>query len=341
MFKFLELLSQTYVASWEGAIQNYEVQYVRNKPLYSKDFCKIFEGKLIAAHKNSSNLYDSLKWLNAAISLPISKKIISIEQLSLKLEKKFSIFPKEIQGEVNKICIRHMVQKHTRVMAYFQGPSGTGKTRCAREIADFLGLPFGLIPLANYTVSDLVGQGGSHLPHPGKFAESFLNAKDKNDKSYTNMVFLIDEADKILNMNSEKGDSNGLLPFLLTFLDPETESYYNPYFEKDIKIKDTLIILSGNEPLQNNSLKKRLINIEFSGFDKTYKKDYIIKKYIPQLYQETDEPHKLDIQKHFSKKDKKKLLQFIDEDNDPGLRSAQEKARQFVDEKILEVFFSN
>lgn len=338
MFKFLDLFNQTHVVSWEGAIRDYEIQYVRNKPLYDKNFCKVFESKLIAAHKNPSNLYDSLKWLSAASSLPIAKKIVSIDQFSLKLEKAFSIFPKEIQSTVNKMCLRHMIQKHTKVMAYFHGPSGTGKTRCAREIARFLGVPFGLIALANYSVSDLVGEGGSYRPHPGKFAETFLNAKDEDDKSYTNMVFLIDEADKILNT---KNDNNGLLPFLLTFLDPETESYYNPYFEKNVRIKDALIILSGNEPLQNDSLRKRLINVEFSGFDKKYKKEYIIKEYIPQLYQETDEPYKLEIKKHFSKTDKKKLSQFIEKDNDPGLRSVQEQARQFVDEKILEVFFDD
>lgn len=338
MFKFLEVLSRRYIASWDGAIQEYEIHYVRNKPLFEKDFCKVFENKLIAAHKNPSNLYDYLKWFEAATLLPISKKALLVEKLDRNFEISFSIFRPNLKKQVKEICLRHIIQNNARNIAYFYGPSGTGKTRCAREIAQCLDLPFGAISLANYSISDIVGQGGSHLPHPGKFAETILNAKDKNKKSYNNMVFLIDEVDKILN--ADHADNNGLLPFLLTFLDPDTKSYYSPYFERNIWIKDMLIILGGNTPLKNDALRKRLVNIEFSGFEKDYKKEYILNQYIPKLYSGTEEPYKLSLEKHFSQKDKKTLTQFIEEDDDLGLRSIQEKARKFVDEKIIKIYFT-
>ncbi|HUX78509.1 MAG TPA: hypothetical protein VMW10_02005, partial [Alphaproteobacteria bacterium] len=60
--------------------------------------------------------------------------------------------------------------------------------------------------------------------------------------------------------------------------------------------------------------------------------------YIPELYRETEEPHQLCIEKHFSEKDREELSRFIDKDEDPGLRSVQEKAREFVDDKVVEVF---
>lgn len=340
MFKFLELFSRKYIASWDGAIQDYEIQYVRNKPLFDKDFSRVFESKLIAAHKNPSNLYEYLKWFNSAILLPNAKKLVPVSLLDQNFQKKFSIFPLDIKEKVRTLCLRHVIQQHTRVIAYFYGSSGTGKTRCAREIADCLALPFASISLTNYTISDLIGQGGTHLPHPGKFAEAILNSKDQQDnKLYTNMVFLIDEVDKILNIEDSAGDNNGLLPFLLTFLDLETEFYYNPYFEKNIRINDALIILAGNKPLKNKALRKRLINIEFPGFEKNYKKDYLINQYIPRLYQDTEEPYKLCIEDHFSPQDKETLFQFIEEDDDLGLRNIQERARQFVDEKVMSVFF--
>lgn len=338
MFKFLEIFNRRYIASWDGAIQDYEIHYIRNKPLFEKGFCKVFESKLIAAHKNPSNLYDYLKWFEAATHLPISKKVISVEKLDKNFETSFSIVCSNLKRRLKEICLHHIIQNNTRNIAYFYGSSGTGKTRCAREIAHCLDLPFGSIALANYSVSDLVGQGGSHLPHPGKFAEIILNAKDKDNKSYTNMVLLIDEVDKILN--AEHADNNGLLPFLLNFLDPDTKSYYSPYFEKNIWIKDMLIILGGNTPLKNDALRKRLVNVEFSGFEKDYKKEYLINQYIPKLYSETEEPYKLSLEEHFSHKDKEIFLQLIEEDTDPGLRSIQEKARKFVSEKIIKIYFT-
>lgn len=338
MFKFLEVLSRRYIASWDGAIQDYEIHYVRNKPLFEKGFCKVFENKLVAAHKNPSNLYDYLKWFEAATLLPISKKATSAEKLDQSFEASFLIVDPTLKKQIREICLHHIVQNNTRNIVYFYGSSGTGKTRCAREIAHCLALPFGSIALANYSVSDLVGQGGSHLPHPGKIAETILNAKDADSKSYTNMVLLIDEADKILN--AEQADNNGLLPFLLTFLDPDTKSYYSPYFEKNIWIKDMLIILGGNTPLKNDALRKRLINVEFLGFEKSYREEYIINQYIPKLYNDTEEPYKLSLENHFSQKDKKMFLRFIEEDEDPGLRSVQERARKFVNEKLIKVYFT-
>ena len=82
MFKFLELFSKSYIASNDGVLQDYEIWYVRNKPLFEKDFCKVFEDKLIAAHKNPSNIYDYLKWLNSSTALPISKELVSIDLIN-------------------------------------------------------------------------------------------------------------------------------------------------------------------------------------------------------------------------------------------------------------------
>lgn len=338
MFKFLELFSRKYIASFEGSIRAYEIEYIRNKPLYEKDFCETFEDRLIAAHKNSSNIHEHLKWFKAALHLPISKKALHIDQLMENLSDKFEKFLPSICKKVKKICLRHLIQEDTRVIAYFHGPSGTGKSKCARKIARYLGLPFGSIALANYTVADLIGQGGSHLPYPGKFAEAILNAKDDANNSYTNMVLRIEEADKVLNAED---DYNGLLPFFLTFLDPDVESFYSPYFERDIRIKDSLIILCGEHPLKNNATRKRVINVEFKPHDKEYKKKYIVEKYIPELYKKTKKSHRLRMKDHFTKEDQEKIFQFIDMDEDPGLRNVKEKARKFVDKKIDKVFFSN
>ncbi|OJX14246.1 MAG: hypothetical protein BGO77_02170 [Caedibacter sp. 37-49] len=331
-FKALEIIARKVVSS-EGAVQNYEIEYVRSKPFWNRSLSKVFESKLLSVRKNPAFLHDYLKWLNAAINLPFKKKDISIDSFQGTFVQEFSIFSSSIREKIKGLCIRHIIQQNGRVMAYFQGPSGTGKTSCARTIAYCLGLPFGSVALANYSMSDLIGQGGVHQPHPGKIAEAILS-ENEQEKTYSNMVFLIDEVDEVLNGEGK----NDILPFLLTLLDPETKSYYNPYFESDIRIKDMLIILAGNKPISHKPLAKRLVPIMFEGFTKEYKKDYITKKFIPKLYKKTKSPYILDMEKHFSDEDKKKIDKLIDEDDDPGLRNVQEIARQFVDEKIIETF---
>lgn len=340
-FKFLEILSQKYI-SIDGAILPYEMKYIRYKPFFEPEFCKVFEEKLIAAHKTREYLYDYMKWFDSVLALPLSKKIISLKQLEKSFEEEFTLYPEETKTKIKKLVLKHMIHKQSRTIAHFWGPSGVGKSECVHKIARCTGQSYGYLALSGYTVTDLIGQGGTHRPFPGKIAEAILQAKGQIGIS-NNMVLFLDEVDNLLT-DGNSDEDGGTESFLLNFLDPNTEYFYNPYYERNIYIKDLLIILGSIKQLKNDALRKRSTVIPFTGFESDKKQNYIFGQFLPKLYSETelyddgDEPSQLNMKEHFSEKDKALLTKYIDEDDDKGLRSIQETTNEFVIDKIIDTY---
>lgn len=340
-FKFLEILSQKYI-SIDGAILQSEIKYVRYKPFFEPEFCRVFEEKLIAAHKTKEYLYDYMKWFDSALALPISKAIIHIKHLEETFEEEFSIYPKETKTKIKKLALQHIIHKQSRTIAHLWGPSGVGKSECVQRLARCSGLSCGYLALSSYSVTDLIGQSGTHQPFPGKIAEAILHARGQNRIS-SNMILFLDEVDNLLTEDNT-GEDGGTESFLLNVLDPNTEFFYNPYFERNIYIKDMLIILGSIKQLKNVALRKRATVIPFTGFEKDQKQQYIFGHFLPKLYNETElyddgiEPSQLSMEKHFSEKDKELLTKYIDEDEDRGFRNIQEETNQFVIDKIIETY---
>ena len=84
----------------------------------------------------------------------------------------------------------------------------------------------------------------------------------RHKRTAKNIVLLIDEADRVINPQPDS-ETSELLPWALKLLDPESKSFYSPYFDADIDMSHIIIILAGNHPIADEALQKRLIKMDF------------------------------------------------------------------------------
>ena len=118
----------------------------------------------------------------------------AIDEALKKLDRPLSVTietpdrePKTIQGSVHKVFPEVLAVANARESVYLRGPAGSGKSSIARQVAEALELPFGMISL-NVQTADykLFGSMDAHNSYRGTaFREKFEQGG----------VFLIDEID--------------------------------------------------------------------------------------------------------------------------------------------------
>ncbi|MDA0712872.1 MAG: AAA family ATPase, partial [bacterium] len=326
-------------------INSLEIKYINSKTNYSVDYQDIIEDAIIDAHSKvehhggqESLAVNYVLQLDTLLNLPKD-----IAEVKLDIEKiKTAIFGynTKTKDAIINFCIRHIANqkkpKPQKTAVFFKGKPGTGKTVAAEKIATALELPFEVISLADVGVNEFIGSSYGQTARPGLLAETLAKVGKKYPNS-KNMIILIDEADRAINRDP------GLREFLLTLLEPETKSYYNPYFKLDIDVSRVGFILAGNYDIDDEALNNRLQIVNFEGFELECKRSVTLSKLLPELltaFDQNDSMLKLSASE-FSAADMNQINQFIDEDSDVGFRTIKKKLSDFVETKVRCKYFAD
>lgn len=308
----------------------YERDYVQKKPWLSKEMQAVIESKLEQAHCSGSQWDSSgtLKFFDLLFNIPKNIRPLTFNPALIKnLLEGYSV---QTRQELLRLCVRNVAASANepvrKIAAYFVGVPGTGKTRAATLLAQALDIPFKFCSVGDVSIDELIGTRDT----PGKILEALTEASLHGEK-YQNILMLLDDADRILLA----GD--GRLAFLLTFLEPETKSFYSPYLGFNVDISHLSIILAGNSDIKDDALKNRLHMVKFDGFSKAYKKEIVQRDLLPSVLVSHA---KLTLREDdFTPNDVKAINALVDRDEDPGFRSIKLKLIQFVEDKIIQKYF--
>jgi ATP-dependent Lon protease len=266
--------------------------------------------------------------LDVVLHLPDKTKPLTY--VPAEIDKAFFGYTPDVAGALQRYCIRQTAASKAatvrKVVAYFWGPPGTGKTRAAGCIADALKLPFETLSLSKITPEDLVGTEDK----PGLLLDVMTRAGRNGKDSLNNMVLLLDDADRVLNRGSHASS------FILNLLEPETKSFYSPFLQSHVDISHLCIILAGNSEIQDEALRSRLQVVRFEGYNADYKKAVVWKSMLPELIKihETSE-----LPLTFADVEKDSIDKLIQADKDPGFRSIKQKVMEYLEDLVLRKHF--
>ncbi len=314
-----------------------EIDYVRIKPELPLEWQVVLEKNFLEIYLyqyESIALKERKQAIKLLLNLPREVKKISYD--SQKINKLLQGYNPTTTRELKRFCIRHVAacnQESVRKMvAYFHGSPGVGKTRAAQLIAQALGVPCATISLGDLTIEQFVGSP----EQPGLFLNTIAQSHPSGEKN-KNMILLIDDADRIL-LNPQKAD---LLSFLLTLLEPETRLFYSPFLDISLDISHIGIIMTGNNQLTDAALINRLQIVPFSSYDKEYKRKVVWQTLYPALLQPHQEAALALSEADFTQADQDAINTLVDADIDPGFRTIKLSLMNYLEDKVLCKYFAS
>lgn len=275
------------------------------------------------------------KILDKALRLPFYSKELTFNEG--KIDRALQFYAPEMAEQLKLFAHAELIYQQTdrslhgsRYPVYFYGEPGTGKTFAARQLAEAMGTNLAVVTLDGATIDDIVGTPFESVgAKAGRILDAIIaRTHSSQDINHHNQILLIDEFDRLFISGNEK--TKDVLSFMLKLLDPANRSFYSPYLKTDIRLPDT-IILAGNRDIHQLSehdpelkaIASRLDKITFPGFDRETKRNIANDVMIPdkeKLYQSGGGPlsnFTLPTQGH------EMIMEFIDDDQDPGLRSLE------------------
>jgi hypothetical protein len=188
-----------------------------------------------------------------------------IESYSPEVKKSIACFLFSISHSKGDSALNH------KLVLYFLGEPGTGKTTFAKAFARALDLPLVAIDCASKKGGEGSGLRGGQTSY-GNRARNILNL-DGISKFATAMgqmkgrfgILFFDEVEKILN-NKEDYSIQSLIQDLLELLNPEEKTFHERNFMMDIDVSRLIIILAGNALPDSSAIRSRLQVITFDGF---------------------------------------------------------------------------
>lgn len=268
--------------------------------------------------------------LDVVLHLPDKTKPLTY--IPAEINKAFFGYTSDVIAALQRYCIRQTAASKAtavrKVVAYFWGPPGTGKTRAAGCIADALKLPLETLSLSKITPEDLIGTEEK----PGLLLDVMTRAGRNGKESLNNMVLLLDDADRVLN------EENRASSFILNLLEPETKSFYSPFLQSNVDISHLCIILAGNSEIRDDALRSRLQIVKFDGYNADYKKAVVWKTMLPELIK-IHENSELPLIFDDVKKEQAAIDQIIEKDDDLGFRSVKQRMMEYLEGMVLRKYF--
>lgn len=168
----------------------------------------------------------------------------------------------------------------------FYGKPGTGKSVAAKLVADELDLPVYNLEIKghkDYQKGSLYGQRISAIQagKKGSLPEAFLEKNSRGARG-KNIIIILDDIDRGFkdDFDPESTDFEGLMSFLLDFLDINKTSFEAPYYGiKDFDMSNIIIIATMNKDIREKdkfkALRSRFVFVEFTSADKEKIKEAI------------------------------------------------------------------
>ena len=261
----------------EGLWHDLEEQYVIKKRLMHPDLCNSIENNFIGAHAVSGPTESFYRtFFEQAIALPITAKklgngdnvlIIALQFLDrFDRNEHFSVYDSKVRERLKKIILKVIALSHsegkerpylTRLIEFWGDP-GTGKSRAATALAQFLDLPYLKPHIVDATdLARSAVEGGafwSEGDSSGLLAQA-LTATDSKGNRYANSFLILEEYDKIL-------DSSASITFLLNRFDPDCFVFKSPLFNCPVDISRVICCITGNRSVVQTSIRGAVTDVE-------------------------------------------------------------------------------
>jgi ATP-dependent Lon protease len=244
---------------------------------------------------NSDELFKIVDWIDIILDLPIqthqvitNKKDNNIILTTLWKKLNDSVFGLTHVKEkvMETMCSKILNSESNGKILTLVGPPGVGKTAMALSIAQSMNMPFDQISFGSIKDSSmLTGHASTYIgSSPGLFTKILLKSKRLDT------VILLDEIDKIPNIDEGKSISSVLLHVLDKTQNSRFRDMYIPEIHLDLS--NILFICAANsitdiEPI----LRDRMNIIEINGYD-LYEKINIVKKHLfPKIKNDLNIPN--------------------------------------------------
>lgn len=341
------------------ALAKYEREYVRKKPHLPKELQDTLENNFIEARSPSqaqtnngrSGTKSPIDFARQVLSLPTTKKEYKYDPEKLKTH--LSTFDESVFKQFKRFAARTVAASTgvtaKKIVAYFQGPPGVGKTTAAEAFALSLEAPFFLIKVGELTVAELEGDENN----PGLLLQAIMFAKF-NGIGAKNMVIFFDELDQAsgvaddiylsTNKFGSSGHGSGIMGSLLTLLEPGTTRFYFRYLGAYLDIQDIIFIAAGNsnweQELQVTNSKKRAFQdrfeiIHFDGYSPERKWEIVDRKIFGDLIKTYEESETKIHRSDFSTGEIDAIKALVLKDKEPGFREVLRQLANVIDDKAL------
>lgn len=241
-----------------------EERYVQKKRLLPVPLQTAVERSLILYRECSGHLLAIERtFVEQALSLPFDPRRIlrdghetnDMRSLIDRTRARFSTFSEDIRQELIRVVVDmanfSMVGKDydgaRRVVRYFWGNPGGGKTTSVQALAEIVGLPVEKVSIRS--MEDLSGpplRGEDRLSYSsgnkhGWFLSPLLH-KASGGRTYNNAILLIDDID--LELGADE-----VLSTLKLYLDPTTRIFHSPYFASPIDVSRMHVFVTSNQKI--------------------------------------------------------------------------------------------
>ena len=335
---------------YETPIKSLMKNYARKRGLLPQSIQEKIDGmfKQYWLNPADSTFSEIKQFLDIVLRLPLKRLELKYDEE--KVKRTFKYYSQEIKEGFDDYIFNTILNENsfnilssngdTRYPVYLVGKPGTGKSYGANLIAKALGdLPVARLFLDGATIDDITGTNLSdNGGKPGRILEALVENNTLELSGVKNQILFIDEFDRVLT--SDDYESRSILSFILKVMDPDRREFYSPYLETTVKLPD-IIVLAGNFDLRDfdderfEALISRLEILKFSGFSKEAKRSLVFDSMIPRILKK----YKNNSDKRYSiskleEEDKKQISEFIDKDEDPGLRSVQKYVKKIIERRI-------
>ena len=159
----------------------------------------------------------------------------------------------------------HLPRKKT---LYFRGDDRAEIADTALNLGEILDLPLAHIKLSEIKDPNLVfgieNEQSLDFPleHFNKksiFTNAMLNAKDQKGDAYANIIVIIEDADKLLNVpEANKRGMEQLLWSMLRLLDPNQPKMFLNDLQFNVDVSNCIFILTGKENIEEEAIRDRI-----------------------------------------------------------------------------------
>ncbi|MDP3532770.1 MAG: ATP-binding protein [Alphaproteobacteria bacterium] len=264
---------------------------------------------------------EHVKTMKLISKLPVVVKMLDYNNIKPKLDALLETYREDTKDSIKKV-IKEIVlasnsRKPKKTIICFYGPSGTGKTHLAQEIAKLLELSMTHFKPSSSKAKDMIAQ---YIGPDGQ--ELMLNLFTHKKNNYKNNILFIDEFDCCLKESYKHKDA--FRDFFVSVCEKEQEFYESGKIQGlDIDMSSTIIIMAGNKIPEDKAILDRIRIINFTDVPKDKQDVIAVNSFNDGLYNYRME-HQI------TPEDTEILGQIVLKNNLPGVRVLKDIVDKYV-----------
>jgi ATP-dependent Lon protease len=199
------------------------------------------------------------------------------------IEKGLARNTPELREQVLNLAYAHYTNASTdgetlsRLVAFFNGLPGTGKSRAAKIVAEAFGFPVATLKLPGLSPKELWGAGPSDGNSPGALTMKVI------ELGCDTGVIIVEDIDHALEGGLYSRD---MATSLLDVFDTTQRSFLNPFLQTQVGTAKILMLLTGNSKFTKDALSDRVDMVDFVDYSPETKLAIVLEDFLPRLLQE-------------------------------------------------------